>query len=586
MGKKKPNDTHEDGENNDNDQETTDAKVDTSSGAVSLAPAKTDQSRLGKLTSAILNKILVPREFENLLESGAIKIDQGKIPLSLMSSERDENKVQTEFSLSSMLGSIIAGHPELAGDFADYTQQDLQNAIVQAASSHRKDGSSVNYTKPPVNFGNATITEDDLSRLSQLRKLDNNKENVIRILESCTMFHNLSGAKFSKPEFLRLVQLSLPNRAHETCSAACHSSNYDPEQVFRILSLRFDTRKSKDAVLHELQKVGTSDLSLLESFEKIHDLIIHLRDKSIDIDSRCFEECLRLLKARVSPTTYCTIKTMLKDHKNEHSFYTLYAICKEFFAEDPALTDRPSNNKKVSQIVAEATGSDDSKVDKDLKELKELVTSLKVSNVGQKDNEKDSKSKSKNKNKNKAKSTKSKSQKQKQNANVQCFKCGQNGHYSNNCTQQVSSNATEYASAPCAIHGNGHTNKACTAQRSPCTFAPNHSNHLASDCRRPLNARPRAQAVQYQHQTPYLTPPPANMQGVQQVGQVANYRPSAPMIPGLSYPLPYAASATGQIQAVSNFASANQQQPMLAVTNEQQSVDNLRARLRQVLDEK
>ena len=518
-----------------NSAEVDPKQVPPQAGSSTPATAPT-QSRLGRLTSALISKLLVPKEFENLISSGAISINNEKLPIHLLPTDGSDD--QSGYALSSVLGKLIASNPGLSGDLVDYTISDLQNAVEQATEKRYQDPSTSHFTQPPTKFGTDVICEEDIARLSQLRKLDNNRENVVRILDSCSMFHTLSGSKFSKPEFLRLVKLSLPNRAHETCDAVCTSSNNDPIEVYRILSLRFDNRKSKDQVLHELQRLQSADLSIIEAFERIYDLVINLRDKSVSIDQRCYEEGMRLLRARVNPTTFATIRTLLREHKNPESFYTLYSVCKDYFGQDPSLIYRPSvlngqpiqgvqltPPQQVAQVHPTGTNANPDKqspnqqneIDSLRQDLKADIKNIRndmlnaVNAISKKGKSQTGGAKAKNK-KNKAnKSTAGQNQSQ----NNNCFGCGLEGHWLANCPQRSNNKNPNYAQSNCVIHPNGkHTNMACLAQRSPCQFSASHQTHMAGDCKRPVNAKPNNQANVMPMGLQPMVPQPGGIQHV------------------------------------------------------------------------
>ena len=552
------------------------------------------QSRLGRLTSALISKMLVPKEFENLISSGAISINNEKLPIHLLPTDGSDEP--SGYTLSSVLGKLIASNPGLSGDLADYTISDLQNAVQQAMEEKYKDPSTLHFTKPPSKFGSEVISEDDIARLSQLRKLDNNRENVVRIMDSCSMFHTMSGSKFSKPEFLRLVKLSLPNRAHETCDAICTSSNNDPVEVYRILSLRFDNRKSRDQVIHELQGLHSADLSLMEAFERIYDLVINLRDKSVSIDNRGYEEGMRLLRARVNPTTFATIRTLLREHKNPESFYTLYSVCKDYFGQDPSLIYRPSvlNGQPVQGIqvppvqavqqtqvnssnnvdpgMPDVTQSDLNTLKHEIVKLKEAVKNLLNANQNEETDEE----------------SESESECDQISESNTGAGLGQGRVICHSCEQ---SRPVNYAKSSCVLHTNGkHTNQACRNQRSPCQFAPHHNSHTAGECRRPLNAKPASepQIPQQGGVQNVMSYPFAQAYSNMPYGQVP-FMPGHPGMHGGSVQ-PAIHLSSGAMGAIPNPLT-QVAHPMIQQATSQfrqpdvTDVDRLRDRLRSVLNE-
>ena len=426
-----------------------------------------------------------------LAQQGALYIDPEKDKIVDQPLETDD---QQGMDLNHIIKSLIkAVDKEKSSPFQHLTTSQLDSALKNIVPSHRdlveeKKG----MIMPPQKFGNEPLSEKDIAELRLLKK-DCKDANVEFALNIMNQFLEDKNFKFSETAILRHMHIIMPSHAVQYLSVITQRENVTLKEVYKEMVIKYGASKSNADLTNAIYTTVGKSTNALQMVHEIADLIDLAREDRAALTVLAVQETENFIRRHYDPAISSTIK-LWYCLKGSCSYRTYTSIIDEQFAhvlsKNIKTQTQVHNNETTVNTEVGNVLSDTLKLVSTLNnKVDDLLMNQNVHNVQLGMN-------------------------QQTNKPLICHLCRKQGHFKKDCPSNsnkgftnMSRKATEtknsYCNQQCSIHKKStHSNKECKAQGAPCTHAPNHKFHKASDCFRDITRDGRYQGGQVANMPP------------------------------------------------------------------------------------
>lgn len=414
---------------------------------------------------SVTNNLVTP-----LQPSGSVANDLSEEDLKLLNASSaltlDEERVPVKLGVKLGLRSDNEACNIISGLIAESSNDDLKGLSVanlrEGFPALRKPNDDLDHlVKAPERFGSKSLSKDLLDQIRSTPKDAKQAAHIEHILNNAKEIHKRNNYDLSPKAFASLLEGMLPKHMLTTYYNVLSKEHFTIAELFEDLGTVHGSLKSLPTLISDMHHITDNYNSIWDLVEQLYDLLSKSGKNFSTVSDLCIYEVIHKIEKDFGITLAGQVKNSLDSHPMRKDFRSLYGLIKSRYLSH---FKKPSSRRHSHHITST------------------------VHNIG------------------------SPSQKPPQDlSNVKCFFCNRLGHMARFCTQKTNSfnrngqfprnnnvnsnnRSSPYFDAPCALHGPGHKNSQCKAQKTPCTFKDSHKGHNGGDCKRPANlANPNLQ---------------------------------------------------------------------------------------------
>ena len=392
--------------------------------------------------------------------SGNVANDLSEDDLKLLNASAaltlDEEKVPVKLGVKLGLRSENEACNIISGLIADSSSDQLKNLSVanlrEGFPVLRKPHDELDHlVRAPEKFGNKPLTKELLDQVRSTPKNAREAAHIEYILNSAKEIHAKNNSELSPKAFATLLEGMLPKNMLDTYYNVLSKEQFTITELFEDLGTIHGSLKPLPLLISDMHNITDNYVSIWDLVEKLYNLLSKSGKNFSTVSDLCIYEVLHKIEKDFGITLAGQVKNSLDSDPRRKDFRSLYSLIKNRYLSH---FKKPSSRRHSNHI-------------------KSVVHNI---NQGQ-DRSPDI-------------------------SNATCYFCRGRGHFARACPQKANSfnrnnqfsrnnnvnsnnRSTPYFNAPCALHGPGHKNSQCKAQKNPCTFKDSHKGHSECDCKRP-----------------------------------------------------------------------------------------------------